>query len=84
MVLQRETKFGLTFGQLLSLITVTGGIIAAYVSLNVRIAQSEIKIQELEKGRITNAENIERIRMENRDDHKEIMQKLDNLIMKIQ
>lgn len=80
MVLQKDSKFGLTFGQLLSLIAVSGGILAAWISINVRIAQAEIKIQELENGRITNALNIERIRQENREDHKEIMMKLDNVI----
>lgn len=80
MVLQKETRLGLTFGQIISILTIIGGIIISWVSINVRIAQAEIRIQELEKGRVINSDNIEKIRTENREDHKEIMMKLDDLI----
>lgn len=80
MVLQRESKLGLTFGQLLSIITVLGSLVVAYVSINVRITQTEVKITELERGRDINAKNIEQIRIENREDHQAISLKLDRLI----
>lgn len=80
MVLQRDTKVGLTFGQILGLITVMGSIIISWVSINVRIAQAEIRIDQLEIGRQTNARNIEVIRLENREDHNRILEKLDELI----
>lgn len=80
MVLQRESKLGLTFGQLLSIITVLGSLVVAYVSINVRITQTEVKITELERGRDINARNIEQIRVENREDHQAISLKLDRLI----
>jgi len=80
MVLQRDTKIGLTFGQILGLITVMGSIIISWVSINVRIAQAEIRIDQLEIGRQTNARNIEVIRLENREDHNRILEKLDELI----
>lgn len=80
MVLQRDTKIGLTFGQILGLITVMGSIIISYVSINVRIAQAEIRIDQLELGRQMNARNIEVIRLENREDHNRILEKLDELI----
>jgi len=80
MVLQRETKFGLTFGQVISVLTILGGIIISWLSINVRIAQAEVRIDQLEKGRETNARNIEVIRTENREDHQRIMEKLDDLI----
>lgn len=83
MVLQTPTRVGLTFGQIITSLAFIGGLITAYVSLNVRIASLEIQVQALEKGRITNATNIETIRTENRQDHKEIMQKLDKLIEEI-
>ena len=73
MVFQKETRFGLTFGQVLSLIGIAGGILLAWVSINVRIAQAEIRIDELEKGQVRNATTIETIRSENRDDHKAIL-----------
>jgi hypothetical protein len=83
MVLHKESKLGLTFGQLLSVITVLGGIIAAYVTINIRITAAEVRIQELEKGRETNARNIEQIRIENREDHLLILDKLDRLSEKL-
>lgn len=82
MVLQTPTRVGLTFGQIISSLALIGGIITAYVSLNVRIANLEVQVEALEKGRMLNAQNIETIRLENRQDHKEIMNKLDNLIEK--
>lgn len=78
--MNRETKVGLTFGQLLSVITVLGGILISWISINVRIAQAELRIDVLEKGRETNAQNIEKIRTENREDHQLIMEKLDDLV----
>ena len=80
MVLHKETKFGLTFGQMLSVLTIIGGIMISWVAINVRIAQAEIRIDELEKGRITNSQNIEQMRRENRDDHLQLMDKIDQLI----
>ncbi len=80
MVLHKETKFGLTFGQVLSLLTVIGGIIVAWISLNVRIAQAEVRIQVLERQFEAAAKSIEQIRIENREDHRELIFKLDELM----
>lgn len=83
MTLSTHTKYGLTFGQILSVLTLFGGIITVWVSLNVRIAQAEIKIQQLEQGRIENANNILRIHNENREDHREMIKKLDDVIIRL-
>jgi len=80
MVLQKDTRIGLTFGQILSVLTIIGGIIIAWVSINVRVAQAEVRIQQLEIGHNLNARNIEVIRLENREDHKAIMDKLDEFL----
>ena len=80
MVLQKETKYGLTFGQILSLLTVIGGIIVAWVSLNVRIAQAEIRIKSLESNFEQTLKSVETIRLENREDHRVLMEKIDELI----
>ena len=82
MVLQTPTRVGLTFGQIITSLSFIGGLITVYVSINVRIAALEVQVEALEKGRVINASNIETIRIENRQDHKEIMQKLDKLIEK--
>ena len=78
-MLQKETKYGLTFGQILSLLTVIGGILVAWVSLNVRIAQAEIRIKALEYGFEKSLQTVETIRQENREDHRELMLKLDDI-----
>lgn len=83
MALQKETKLGLTYGQILTTLTLISGIFLAWQTINVRIATAEIRIAELEHGRITNAQNIERIRVENRDDHQIISDKLDKIIFEI-
>ena len=38
MALNQETKYGLTFGQILSLIAVVGSIFMVWLSLNIRVA----------------------------------------------
>ena len=82
MVLQRETKYGLTFGQIISLLALIGGIITVWVSLNVRMAQAEIRIESLEYNFQQTIKSVEMIRTENREDHRVLMDKLDD-IMKI-
>lgn len=83
MTLKNQTPIGLTFGQILSVIGLVGALFAAWININMRITASEVKIEQLEKGRIQNAINIETIRIENRDDHKQMMLKLDLLIKEI-
>lgn len=84
MALNQETKYGLTFGQILSLIAVVGSIFMVWLSLNIRVAQAEVRIEELEKGRIENARSIQQLYQDNREDHKEMINKLDRLIENIQ
>ena len=83
MVLQTPTRVGLTFGQIISSLALIGGIITAYVSLNVRIAGLEVQVKELENGRYINATNIEKGRLENREEHKELNDKLDRVLIKL-
>jgi len=87
MVLARESRIGLTFGQILSLFLLVGGMITAYVNLNVKIANiegrmqaNEVRTEQLERGRVQNAINIETIRTENREDHSILSEKLDDVL----
>jgi len=81
MTLNRETKFGMTFGQLLSVIGLIFGMIAAWVAINVRIATAETRIEQLESGRQENARNIQQLYQDNREDHREMMNKLDKVLI---
>lgn len=87
MVLTKQTKFGLTFGQIMSLLIFFGGLVTAYTDLNVKIAsvqaKTDAKIEYLELGRQTNATNIETMRKENRQDHSKLNDKLDILLINI-
>lgn len=82
MVLHKETKFGLTFGQVISLLTSVGAILTVWISLNVRMAQAEIRIESLEYNFQQTIKSVEMNRTENREDHRVLMDKLDE-IMKI-
>ena len=84
MALNENTKYGLTFGQILSLIAVVGSILMVWISLNIRVAQSEVRIEQLEIGRIENAKNIQQLYQDNREDHQRLMDKLDILIKDVQ
>ena len=82
MTLDGQTKYGLTFGQILSLLMVLGGIVTVWISLNIRVANAEIRITYLEITRIEH-ENRAIIRdTRNREDHDKIMNKLDRVIDK--
>ncbi len=83
MTLTAQTKIGLTFGQIITIIVVVFSFAMSYANLTVRINDIEAKTIELEKGRITNAVNIETVRTENRADHKEMLEKMDLILLKI-
>jgi hypothetical protein len=83
MILQKQTQTGLTFGQLIAVAAILGGLIASYTDLNVRIAKLEEHKTQIE-NRISNAEKSNEIsRQENRSDHLRIEAKMDILIQKI-
>ena len=80
MVLQKETKFGLNYGQILatlSLIIMLGGY---WVQVKVKLQSLEIRVEQLEKLRQDDQVKMETIRLENREDHQAIMIKLDDLM----
>lgn len=79
MVLQKETKIGMTWGQAMASLTLLGSIVGLYVSLNARITVNETKIETLERARIEDGIRAEKTRTENREDHARIMEKLDKL-----
>lgn len=66
---ERERKIGMTFTQLLGLITLVGLVLAAWISMNVQLADMNARVNTLERDR-----------MENRQEHQLIMDKLDKLI----
>lgn len=66
---ERERKIGMTFTQLLSLIGVVSLVLAAWISMNVQMADINSRVNTLERDR-----------QENRQEHQLIMDKLDKLI----
>ena len=83
MILTEQTKIGMTIGKLIGFVGIFATVFTIWMNVNVKLTEMEIRIQELEKGRLQNANNIETIRRENREDHATIMQKLDVLIIDI-
>lgn len=66
---EKETKLGITFGQLYAIATIFLAIGGAWLELNSRLIS-------LEEGRKINADNIFLIRTENVHDHAMILDKL--------
>lgn len=69
---EREKRIGMTFTQLLGLISVVGLVLAAWISMNVQMADMNARVNTLERDR-----------MENRQEHQMIIDKLDKLIYNI-
>jgi proteasome assembly chaperone (PAC2) family protein len=83
-MLNRETKFGLTFGQLLALIGLIGGILTTYIDLNIKVATIDERNKFMEQ-RIDKIESsTEVVRQENRQDHMKMEAKMDYIIDKLQ
>lgn len=82
-MLSSNTKIGLTFSQIVSLIATVAIVIGFYYSLNLRITQLEQRDTERSREISTINSNFERIQNENRQDHMKLNDKMDMLIMKI-
>jgi len=80
MTLNSSTKIGLTFGQILSLITVTGFFVMGYRDLDLRINQLEQKGLRTDEQILFNGTEIEKVRTENRQDHAVMFQKFDQIL----
>jgi hypothetical protein len=66
---ETEKKIGISFTQIVAILTIIASIFLAYQSMSVKIVAAEIRITVLEKNGT-----------ENREDHIVIMNKLDELI----
>ena len=83
MTLNAQTKIGLTFGQIITIIIVVISFSMSYANLTVRVSDLEQKTAQLDRGHTINSTNIETVRTENREDHIKMMDKLDVLILKL-
>lgn len=81
MQLNSTTKIGLSFGQILSLITVTCFFVMGYRDLDLRMNLMEKKALETDKMILINNIDIEKVRVENRQDHNALGVKIDQLLM---
>jgi hypothetical protein len=80
--LTAQTKIGLTFSQILSLITTAAIVVGFYYSLNIRIAKLE-QSSEIQSNEIIQInKQFERYQNENRQDHIKVSDKLDLLLMR--
>lgn len=74
---------GLTFTELFALLTMFGSIVGIYVTLNVRITAIEIRVKQVETLRNEKERKDEQTRIENRQEHQMIIEKVDKLLEKI-
>jgi hypothetical protein len=81
MTLNSTTKIGLSFGQILSLITITAGFVMGYRDLDLRMTLIEKKSIDTDKMIQMNNNDIEKVRVENRQDHAAMNIKIDELLM---
>lgn len=79
MTLKQETKIGLTFGQIISVLGLLGAIVGVYLSLNIRVAQNEIKINNIGQNATDNSKRIEKLYDQNREDYEKIIDRLDDI-----
>ena len=80
MTLSAQTKVGLTFGQIFTIITVVALFVMGYANLQMRMNTYEQKQIEMQSSISSNEKNIEVIRTENREDHKTMIVKMDQLL----
>lgn len=80
MTLSAQTKVGLTFGQIFTIITVVALFVMGYANLQMRMNTYEQKQIEMQTSISSNEKNIEVIRTENREDHKTMIVKMDQLL----
>lgn len=84
-ILSSRTRIGLTVGQVVTLIILLSGMFYSYGNFAVRLAnienkniefQSElIKLkQEINTNRVERIDQINQLRLENRDEHRQIME----------
>lgn len=76
----QNTELGLTFGQILALITVIGGILAAWINVNIRVKAIEVEVENVKSQRSEDIKVAETQRRENREEHSQIIEKLDAII----
>lgn len=81
MALKNQTELGLTFGQIISVLSLLLAMGYSWVTLSERMAKNEQDLMHLEKGRIQNATSIETIRRETKQDLQNISDKLDKLLI---
>lgn len=80
MNLTSNTKIGLTFGQILSLITVAAAFVMGYRDIDLRINQLEQNKIQVDKQLQINESKIEKVYTENRQDHAIMFQKFDQIL----
>ena len=82
-MLQKETKIGLTYGQIIAtvslLLIMFGGFVNIKMDIAVLFQRVNTGEQQLNAHKDENYKEINKLYIENREDHGRIMVKLDNL-----
>lgn len=80
MTLSAQTKVGLTFGQIFTIIAVVASFVMGYANLQLRMNTYEQKQIELQARMTSNETQTELVRSENRQEHQLMIQKIDKVL----
>ena len=80
MTLTAQTKVGLTFGQIFSIIAVVAVFVMGYANLQMRMNTYEQDLVTLKARMTNNEQSVETIRKENREDHEKMFTKFDQIL----
>lgn len=77
MTLNDKTKIGMTFGQLLAIISLFVTLGVTWMNMNVRVANIEVEVEQIKKTRADDLHMQNVFRAENREDHAVLTEKID-------
>lgn len=77
MTLNDKTKIGMTFGQLLAIISLFITLGVTWMNMNVRVANIEVEVEQIKKNRAEDLRTQNVFRAENREDHAVLAEKID-------
>jgi len=80
MTLTSQTKIGLTFGQIIIVIGFVISTMLGWTNLQIRMSTYELNQIEVKSRIVTNEKAIETVRVENKDDHKGMFLKFDEIL----
>jgi cell division protein FtsB len=74
-------SIGLSYGEILASLSLISALVAAWIALNARMTTLEANVAELRECRRETDQELKDLRNENKCDHKDIMDKLEQFML---